>query len=78
MAVCAPSTGVFMNTHMHGNMMSLAETARMIGDCRMCFVPRTKPGVRQFTVTAVDVKSFANFLVHKTIASFEWEKASRG
>lgn len=77
-AVCAPITGVFINTNMHGNMMSFVENARMIGDFRMCLVPRTRPGVKQFTVTDDDVKSFANFLVHKTIAIFECEKASRG
>lgn len=63
---------------MHGNMISLVEIARMIGDCRMCFVPLTKPGVRQFTVTTDDDKSFANFLVHKMMASFELAYASRG
>jgi hypothetical protein len=67
-----------MNTNMQGNMTSFVENARMIGDCRMCFVPRTKPGVKQFTVTDDDVKSFANRRVHKTIANFECEKASRG
>lgn len=59
-------------------MMSFVEKARMIGDCRKWFVPRTKPGVKQFTVIDVDAKIFANFLLHKLIASFEWENASRG
>lgn len=67
-----------MNINMHGNIIILAEIARIIGDCLMCFVPRTKPGVRQLTVIEVDAKSFANFLVHRTIANFECAKASRG
>ena len=60
-----------MNMNIHGNIMSFVDHARMIGDCRMCFVPRTKPGVKQFTVIEVDAKCFAKFLVHRTIANFE-------
>lgn len=67
-----------MKIHMHGNMIILAETARMIVECLMCFVPRTNPGVKQLAVSDVVDKSFDNFLVHRLIASFEWEYASRG
>lgn len=66
-----------MNNHIHGNMIHLHINARIIGECLMCFVPRTSPGVKAFTVIAVDLRILAKCVVHRIIANLECEKASR-
>lgn len=55
MDVCAPSDGLFINSHLKGVMDAFVINVALNGEFLMCFVPRTMPGLAALIVTLVPV-----------------------